>query len=254
MGGDWSIRNFSDRPVPVDRPSGQPGGLSAPIMADIWSGSHPNQMSKPLTEDSRRMISVKSGFSRRPANLWQPARGKQSRREFRCSVPFVKAYASLVFALHLPKGIGSFPDNYCLGRGPKTVKNWFYVTREPSLRAARRMVAMGLENPGLVATSLPYTVKEMSMRTPSILTILMADIEFQGFTTFPKPWQQCCQSEWRDHIHRRVDVGGPDFVRISKKTNYIGNPLAYGCKLFANVWNTWPQLKTVTKDALKARK
>lgn len=142
----------------------------------------------------RRLPAIRSGFLKRPAILaGQPARSsKHSRKRFRSSIPFVRAYASLVCAVHMPNGKEEFPDNYCLEASG--TKNWYFLTREPSLRAARRMVAIALDNPGRIASPLPYTVRELSYRSPMAFDMII-NLSKQGDrSSFPKRNIACCNA------------------------------------------------------------
>lgn len=137
----------------------------------------------------RKLISVQSGFLKRPSDLvGQPVQStKKSRRETRSSIKFVLAYASHTVAVYLDRGPGDFPDNYCLGRS--STNNWYYVARQPSLRAARRIVMMGLDNPELVINLLPYTVRELSIQHSRYFEMLKM-VSREEF--FPKPNRTCC--------------------------------------------------------------
>jgi len=194
-----------------------------------------------LDHTERRLPALRSGFLKRPANLaGQPARSdRQSRRKYRSSVSFALTYASLINAVHLPRGKGDFPDNYCLEKSG--TKNWYHVTCQPSLRAARRMVMMGLDNPGSIMTPLPYTIWELSNKTPKVFQMIEWTVASGIGSTFAKPGMACC------HTRRcyQLPLGGSSW-----KTELLGNgafhvergkdPLSHGRKVLSTLRVTFP--------------
>jgi len=206
---------------------------------------------KTLEPAGRKYLSLRAGFLKRPPDLvGQPVRlTKKSRKEHRSSAEFALVYASLTIALRLPRGIGEFPDNYCLGKS--STSNWYFITRKPSLRAARRIVMMALDDPGVVMNILPYTIRELSSQTPRFLEMIHPVCG----ESFPKPGMKCCHArryegfsvleQYRSHSFRLSEVGEstPRLPRV--------NACAYGAKLFCKIRDTSPQIKSVTKGLSK---
>jgi len=180
----------------------------------------------------------------------QPVRlTKKSRREHRSSAEFALTYASLTIAVRLERGLGEFPDNYCLGKS--STSHWYFITRKPSLRAARRIVMMALDDPGVVMNILPYSIRELSSQTPRFLEM----IHSVSGESFPTPGKTCCFArryegdsvleQYRSHSFRLSEVG-ESTSRLPRV-----NACAYGAKLFCKIRDTSPQIKSVTKGLSK---
>jgi len=197
----------------------------------------------------RKLLSLRSGFLKRPPEAGQPVRNKARRREFRSSAEFALTYASMTIALRLTSvGYETFPDNYCLERS--STRNWYYVTRQPSLRAARRMVAMGLDNPGLVANPIPDTIRALAYRHNKLFDMLM--IASREGSSFPKPGIACCYAGRYYHtslLEESVLCGTKLFRPEDRRI--IRSPLAYGAELFNRIRASSRQIKSVTKGLVK---
>jgi hypothetical protein len=209
---------------------------------------------KLMDEPKRRISALRSGFLKRPSDLCElPARAsRKSRRGYRSSVSFVRSYSSLVVAVHLPNGVKDFPDNYCLVKS--SANNWHFLNREPSLRAARRLVAIGLDNPGRIASPLPYSVRELSRSTYNTFEMVRWTEASGERSSFPKPNITCCGARrcfippifegdrWATQLKAGLE-------ELSSETRQ--KPFSYGSEVFRKVSVTFPQIKSVGQRPTK---
>lgn len=202
----------------------------------------------------RKLLALHSGTLKRPANVGPPVQSRRSRKGLRTSIAFAMAYAGCLIALRLNRHeFETFPDNYCLKKHSNS--NWYYVCRQPSLRAARRMVAYGLDDPCRMLSILPDTVRELSNHLSRLFLMMMIVSGEKSF--FPKPGITCCGA--RRYYTGSILEGYSWFLSSNDKVEDIywndsNSPLTHGAEVLRRVRVSSRQVKPATKTLKKSNR